>query len=192
MESTMKVKIFLMSAIISIACMSYAHTASAQDFSDNPYKDDIKAYAEKLAKSLSEEQVDDLSKLREVFGMVESIKLVRTRVAQAVWRCAKKHESLDGKINDRFKDWKKHINPTLGAKERQMKKAIEAKGRFDNPEEITGYFDLIKNAADHANKQVKREVVTTEEACNSLYESMESTKANIVDVLNSVEFPEEK
>ena len=162
---------------------------SMQSMQDNPYLDDIRSNAETLAKNLNEQQVDDLSKLREAFGIVESIKIVRERIGKAVTGCSDAHADMSTDLSTRYTEWKDHVNPVIQTKEKTIKDKIFDEKRFDKPQAIWDYLMLINKAADHANEQRQLEIVTTQEACDGLYKSMTDTKTQITDVLERVEFP---
>lgn len=174
-----------------IILSSYAAPVSAAEapiVSDNPYREKIEKETAALSGSMTVAEKKAMSIFMESFGTVRAVRLTRNQVAVAVDKCAAKNPDLSKKINGRFDGWKKIIDPLLKSNERALNYSAGS-GVFKEPERVKAYLDLFDKSADYADKKLKKEVLTTPEACGDLLASLDRTEATLADFLKNVEWP---
>lgn len=153
----------------------------------NPYLQEMEERTRELGEALSPEALKHLYYIREGFGATRVVSIVRKDIENAVKACGKANPDLKDGMNGAFADWTSAVDPVVKEKKALMDQAIN-KQDYAKPKEIRDYLQLIEKAGDYANKQIDKQIVTTPEACNSLKESMNETRAVVVRLLGDVQF----
>ena len=155
----------------------------------NPYLEKVDAKAKELAAALSEEESRNVGMVRQSFGVLRSIGVVRRNVDNAVKLCAKANPDMKKPLQERFDTWEGEVAKHLKAQEKNLKKAV-SKDHFKQPGEVQEYLDLLDNAAGYAEEKMSKEVVTTPEACTHLQKSMDQTQKVLTDLLGELPWPQ--
>lgn len=141
----------------------------------NPYLAEFEKRSRQIAKELNGEELKHLYHVRETFGAVKAVKIVRRDVSAAVDACGEANPDLKKPMNKRFSAWAAAVDPVVKEKEAEIEKAISTQ-TYAKPKEIHDYLGLIEKTTDHANQQIDKNIVTTKEACTSLMKSMDKTE----------------
>lgn len=168
-----------------------AATPSQEVQAENPYIEEMNDKARNLAGSLSETEVVVLGQIRENFGIIRSIGVARETVGNAVEMCADKNPELKDQITARHKEWHQAIGTELEKQEEALQQAV-SEDRFENAEEIQDYFNTIDKAAEYADSNIEKKIVTTPEACTNLMESMDKTQDVITAMVSGLEWPSDQ
>ena len=72
-----------------------------------------------------------------------------------------------------------------------LQKAIDTQ-TYTQPAKIRGYFKALDDAALYAEKKFDKRVITTEDACKSLLQSMDGTEENVAGIMSELKVPGEK
>lgn len=165
--------------------------AFAQDSGtmQNPHIEKIKEKAKALSTTMTAEEAKDLGLLREAFGMIQSVYLVRDHVSTASTLCKKEHKDLKSDIGARFDTWELRVISVADHQQEVLDDAINNE-RFQNPGDIKEYLELIDDAAEYADAQLKKQPLITLDACKSLLDSMSTTQEELVSLLGSITWPE--
>ncbi len=142
---------------------------------DNPYLAEFDKRSKQFARELGGEELKHLYHVRESVGATKAVKIVRRDVSAAVKACGEANPDLKTPMNERFASWTAAVDPVVESKEAEIKSAIDEQ-TYAKPKEIRDYLNLIEKTADYANKQIDKEIVTTQEACDSLMKSMDKTE----------------
>jgi hypothetical protein len=149
---------------------------------DNPYLSKFEQKSKQFATELGGEELKHLYHIRESFGAIQAIKIVRRDVSSAVKACGKANPDLKASMNERFSSWTATVDPAVKTKEAEIESAILAQ-TYTKPKEIKDYLKLIEQTADYANRQIDKRIVTTPEACNGLLQSMDKTERVVTDLV---------
>ena len=155
---------------------------------ENPKMDAVREQAEKLAASLSAEEVDDLAKLRDGFGMVRSAQMALDTVESAVEACADENPSLSEAMEARHEAWEDAIGDALEGQEEMLEDSL-SEDYFSDVDGVEDYLDAIDDAAEHAESNIEKQIITSESACKNLLDSMDSTQQAITKMLSEISWP---
>lgn len=128
--------------------------------------------------------------LRNKHSVIRSVNIVRRDVKNAVTACGKENSDLKKPMRNRFKDWENAVLPILKEAEKFLKTELKEQEAFH----VGDYKHVIKlndKAYDFSESQVQKTPVTTEEACQSLLDSMDNTEDKLVTLLQEILLPEE-
>ena len=168
-----------------------AQAQEADKSGGNPYRTQIGTMAGELAKSFNKEQALALAQIRNGFGMIRAVHLVEGDVSKAIAECGKANPDMKGDMDARFEKWSANINPLLKKSQSDMDVTLQTAGFPDN-EKVKAYLDLIDKAAQYADSQIVKNVVTTPEACGGLLKSMDDTEPTMINLLQNIVWAPEK
>ncbi len=158
---------------------------------DNPHIQVMNEKAKELASSLTEEEAKALGYIRENFGILRSIDVARKSVKEAVNLCAEKNPDMKDDIMARHDKWHGDIGAVLDKQEASLDKSIN-KQTFENPKDVRDFLDSIDDAAEYADGQLEKTIVTTPEACKNLMASMDDTQDVILTLITDMPWPDDK
>lgn len=161
-------------------------TPSAQTV--NPHIEKMNEKAKALAQSLTEQEAKDLGQIRGNFGVLRSIGIIRKGVGEAVSLCAEKNPDLSEPIKTRHEKWLSDINAGLEKQEKSLEDALGGK-RFTDEKQVRDYLDTVDAAAEYADKNMEKTIVTTPEACTKLKDSMDETQGVILKLITDMTWP---
>lgn len=152
----------------------------------NPYIPKLDKKSREIGAKLTRQQLDHLYHLREGFGTLRAVSMVRRDVGNAVKACAKANPEIRDGIQKQFSDWTNAVDPIVTEKEHAIDVAVDAQ-TYAKPKDIRDYLKLIEQTADYANRNIDKEIVTTPEACNKLSTSMDKTQDVVSKLLAEME-----
>lgn len=155
----------------------------------NPYMEELKQKAVTLDEALSAQEKERMVKLRNAFGMLRSMALVKESVAEAVKVCGHENPDMKEEITGHFEEWKNRVEPVQEKQEEKLESVI-AKPYFSKPGAVKEYLATVDKAARYADDQYKAEPVSDEASCRKLIESMDDTGDKLVALLGEIPWPE--
>jgi hypothetical protein len=162
-----------------------------RDKDGNPHIAKVEQKARELIAPLTQPQMQDLYLLREGFGLIRSVEIVQRDIGRAVRLCGEDNPDLKGPMEARYKKWTGKVDPVLKSKMTALQKAIDTQ-TYTQPAKIRSYFKSLDDAAIYAEKKFDKRVITTEEACKSLLQSMDGTEENVAGIMSELKVPGEK
>ena len=162
-----------------------------RDKEGNPHIAKVEQKARELVAPLTQPQMQDLFLLREGYGLIRSVEIVQRDIGRAVRLCGEDNPDLKGPMEARYKKWTGTVDPVLKEKMTALQKAIDTQ-TYTQPAKIRGYFKALDDAALYAEKKFDKRVITTEDACKSLLQSMDGTEENVAGIMSELKVPGEK
>ena len=153
--------------------------------STNPYIDRLDKKSKEIGSKLQPKELEHLYYIREGFGVLRAVFMVKRDVGTAVKACARDNPALRDGIEKRFADWSAAVDPVMTEKQNTIDAAINGQ-TYIKPKEIKDYMKLIEQAADYANRSIDKQVITTPEACNNLAASMDRTQDVVAKLLGEL------
>lgn len=137
---------------------------------------------DKLVESLSEEQADKYYKIRNVHGVIRSVKSVEAIIDKAVSSCKKEHKELGKNIEERFAAWRVAVRPVISKGNERLEKLILLQD-YAKPSEVKQHLKNFDSAAEYGESLIDMKPASDEKSCKSLLESMEKTQADLIRLL---------
>lgn len=172
-----------------------ATTAHAEDkkevpeFEETPITKWIDA-ENKLLDTLPKENQKVFFVMRNKHSVIRSVKVVSRDVGNAVKACGKENPDYKKEIAGRFKEWQEAVNPILKEAEKFLKEELKEQKAFYTSD-YKHVMKLNDKAYDFSEKKVTKRPVTTLDACERLYKSMDNTEDKLVTLLQDILLPEE-
>ena len=179
----------LPSFVILMMCASAMAAPEQQVIkSDNPHIQKAQDKAVDIAKSFTPVEIENLSVIKDGFGIIRAVKVTDTHVSAAVKQCGKDNPEMKTSMDAEYNDWNSGVVTTLNGKEKEMKAAIND-GRFSKPKDVTAFLALLDSAAKYADDKMEKKIISTPSACESLQESMEDTAKTLEQMMAELKFP---
>jgi hypothetical protein len=140
--------------------------------------------------SLSKESQQVFFILRNKHSMMRSVDIVKRDVKNAVQKCSDKNVDMAEDMQTRYKKWSESIDPILNDAQEFLELELKEQQFFD----VADYRRVVKmndDAYEFSESKVKKQIVTTPEACQNLLESMDRTEEQLIDILQDALLPEE-
>ncbi len=154
----------------------------------NPYHDDIMKMAKALAKDYNQDQAMALAQIRNGFGMIRAVGLVKKDVTKAVTACGRENPDMKEAITTRFDAWNGAIDSMLKKNQERMDESIHKVG-FPDEKKVKKYLALVDKSAEYADSKIEKNIITTPEACGGLLESMDKTGPTMTELLDAIAWP---
>ena len=127
--------------------------------------------------------------LRNKYGVIRAIRVVKRDIGNAVQACGQENPQLQDKMNTRFKDWKKSVDPILKHAESFLRQEVREQSVLPE-KEFKRIQKLNDKALDFQESRVEKKPVTEEEACLRLLESMDRTEDQMLGLMQNILLPE--
>ena len=150
-----------------------------------PKLKELEEYTAILLNGLEPAQAQYIYNIRQQFGMIRSVQVIRTDVENAVESCSAENPDLKSKMTERFESWNDVIVPKLAVADVALKDAIQRQ-TFRPTVRLSMLLDYVQEAFEERDAQIKKVPVTTAEACGSLLESMDETEGNLKELIEGV------
>lgn len=154
----------------------------------NPVQDWIAA-ENKLIDTLSARDKQSFYIMRNKYGVIRSVRIVRRDISNAVQACGKDNPGMKADMKNRFKAWENAVLPVIEMAEKYLEEEIETQ-QVVFPSDFRHVLDLNDKAYEFGEKHVEKTPVTTEEACEGLLDSMDRTEDRMVELLQDMLLPE--
>lgn len=146
--------------------------------------DIVREKLEKLMETVAEEDLNTVYRIRQSYGMIQSVKIVSADVEKAVKSCGKENKDIKGVMDERYKIWSEAVLPVIDDAEKALKKAINEQ-KAVKKKDLNEYLDAVQEAAEHKEGLIEKTPVTSLEACRELVKSMTRTQENLTALLQS-------
>jgi len=153
-----------------------------------PMKDWIDA-ENALIDPLSDKDLESFYLLRMKYAYISGVRVAEHDIGNAVKSCGEKNPGIKDKMDSRFKQWQGAINPILDTADKTLDREIDSQKIVD-AKKVRNVFNLQKTASEHSDKQVTKTVITTEDACEDLLDSMDDTEDRMISILQDTLLPE--
>jgi hypothetical protein len=156
----------------------------------NPDAAKLMTMAHDLYNTMPHAELSRLVRVRTGATMIGVAKLAIDDIGKTVALCDKANPTLKGALDPHFDSFKKTITPEIAAQEKAMQTAVEAKGNFTHPDQVTAllhqlYKTMVSARAENDKALIR---VTSADACKALGASMDKNAQAIVDALRKVEW----
>jgi hypothetical protein len=151
----------------------------------NPYRAKVDKRTKEIGAKLDRQALEHLYYIREGFGILRAVYMVERDVGTAVKACGRDNPALREGMDKRFSEWTGAVDPVMKEKQESIDAAVNDQ-TYTKPKEIKDYLKLIEQAAEYANRNTDKQIVTTEEACNKLADSMDRTQETVAKLLGEV------
>lgn len=138
----------------------------------------LRDYTVALIDGMNEDQLRYIYEIRLRHGFQRATRVVRRDVGAAIDKCGKEHPAMKTDMTGAFDTWTGAVDPLLKDSQDALKKTITDQ-KFVAPEKLDKLLDLVNTAGDYTEKQNPKTIITTEEACTKLLNSMSDTRENI-------------
>lgn len=142
-----------------------------------------------LIDPLSDKDKQSFYILRNKYSIIRVVRVVERDVESAVKACSKANPGMKEKMTTRFDQWKAGVNPIIDIAEKQLNKDLDAQKIVD-VKKARNVLKLNDKAYEYSDGQITKKVVTSEEACQKLIESMDRTENNMIALLQKTLLPE--
>src|SRR5690606_28631458 len=119
---------------------------------------------------LSKEDKESIFILRNKHSVIRVIRVVEEDIQKAVKSCAKANPDMKETINTRFSQWQGAVDPILDTAKKQLDKDIAAQ-TIVPPKEFKNVLKLNDAAYEFGEGKIKKQPVSTKEACEDLIAS---------------------
>ena len=120
--------------------------------------------------------------LRNKHSVIRVIRVVERDIQNAVKSCAKENPDMKDQIEGRFKQWQDAVMPILDTAQKQLDKDVAAQ-TIVPVKDLKNVLKLNDQAYEDGEKQIKKQPVSTKEACESLIKSMDRTEDEMISLL---------
>lgn len=148
-----------------------------------PKLKELEEYTAVLLNGLEPAQAQYIYNIRQEFGIIRSVQVVRTDVEKAVESCSTENPDIKEKISGRFQAWNDTIVPKLAVADVALKDAIQRQ-TFRPTVRVSMLLDHVQEAFEERDAQIKKVPVTSLDSCNSLLASMDTTEENLQKLLD--------
>ena len=156
--------------------------------SENPYIQKAQDKAVQIAKTFTPVELENLSVIKDVFGIIRAVRVTDKSVAATVKKCGTENPEMRSEMDEEYGVWKNSVIRMMNDKEKLMKMSIND-GRFSQPKEVTSFLDLIDRAAQYADDKMEKNILSTPSSCESLKKSMVRTSDKLEEMLTELSFP---
>lgn len=195
----------LRASLISLLILTAAFPAMAQSFpavgqpasapaeapkvkSDNPHIQKAQDKAVEIAKSFTPVEIENLSVIKDAYGILRAVELTNKSVSNTVKKCGQDNPDMKAMMDTEYGEWNTGVVSVLRTKEGELEKAIHD-GRFSKPKDVTSFLALIDKAAQYADDKMEKQIISTPSACESLKETMDDTADKLEQMLAELTFP---
>lgn len=185
----LRTSLFTTALILIMSAPAMAQTkAEAAMKSSNPYVNKAQNKAVEIAKTFTPVEIENLSIIKDAFGILGAVHVTSQSVDAAVKQCGKDNPDMKADIDKQYGAWKGGVVTALETKDKEMMAAIND-GRFKKPKEVIAFLDLLQKAAQHSYDKMEKKIVSTPSACDSLMDSMDDSADKLGDMLAELKFP---
>lgn len=144
--------------------------------------DVLRDYTVSLIDGMDEDQLRYIYEIRLRHGFQRATGVVRRDVGAAVGKCGKEHPAMKAGMESAFAQWTGEIDPLLKESQTALDKTI-ADQKFVEGGRLKKLLDLVNAAGDYTEKQNPKVIITSEEACTKLLNSMSDSRDHLAQML---------
>ncbi|MCD8498196.1 MAG: hypothetical protein LRZ85_09125 [Alphaproteobacteria bacterium] len=147
-------------------------------------KEDLSDKLGVLEKRLNDKERHHFGIIYNNHNLIQTVKTVEGDVGNAVSACSRENPDMASKMEDRFDDWKTAVNAKLTEAEGLTQSMIFAQD-YATKDEINDALAAADTLRAHSQTIYDKVPVTSEEACEFLYEKMVETKDNMLMLIST-------
>lgn len=128
--------------------------------------------------------------MRNKHSVIRTIDVVHRDIKNAVKACGKENKEMRADMSSRFKEWESAVLPIIKDAQKFLKRELKEQDAFH----VTDYNHVTKlndKAYTFSESKVEKQVVTTEQACRGLLNSMDDTEDKLISLLQDILLPQE-
>ena len=144
---------------------------------------ELEEYTASLLKGLEQHQAQYIYKIRQEFGVIRSVQVIRSDIEKAVKSCGEENPDMKENISTRFNDWNDEILPKLAVADVALKDAIQRQS-FRPTVRVTILLDHVQAAFEERDSKINKIPVTTLEACENLMQSLDDTEERLKELMD--------
>ena len=191
MKKTLWIAVAALAALAVMTAPAFAQKAKPVEVKpekNNPVQEWMDA-ENKLVDTLNQRGKEQFLVLRNKHSMVRTVRVVTRDVGSAVKACGKNNPDMKDTMDGRFGQWSGAVTPILDNADKFLQKEIDEQ-QLVYPSDFRHILKLNDKAYDYTEAQVKKEVVTSKDACENLLKSMDRTEDRMVELLQDILVPE--
>lgn len=177
----MKTTPLILTLIATIILVSSAAIA-APEKAIKSTSDELTKAVQALVKDQSEMNKNHFGALYHTHNLIDAVKTVRHDIDQAIKACADKNQDMAEKMTTRYAAWEAAVNPVLADAQTQVDNMTLAQS-YAQPEDIKHILALSTQLRDQSAQEITKVPVSTPEACETLYNTLDDTQGNLVNML---------
>lgn len=179
-------------SLFMLVLLGFATPVMAED-ADKPKPDTpitrwLAAESE-VVKGLDDAQKDTYFILRNKYGLIRAIRIVKRDVGNAIQECGQANPDLQDPMTKRYKSWTESVDPILKTADAFLEQEIKEQ-KVVSQDTFQKMLDMNDEAYDFQQDAIEKTVVTTPEACNKLLKSMDETEEDMLRLMQGVLLPE--
>lgn len=137
-----------------------------------------------LRKNLEPRDQDHFTLLYSNHNLIETVKVVKTDVKNAINGCQKNNPDMKNDLSTRYKKWDGTIAPLIEEAQGHLSNMIIAQD-YAAESDVREILDALDTSRKKAGDQITKIPVTTKEACAFLLEKMDETQQSMGALLRS-------
>lgn len=142
-----------------------------------------------VVEPLSNTQKETYFILRNKYGVIRAVRIVKRDVGEAVQKCGLANPDIQDKMTARFKDWTNNVDPILKTAEAYLEQEIKAQTVVED-DVFEDMLEMNDEAFEYQESLIEKEPVTSLEACERLLKSMDDTENTMLQLMQEVLLPE--
>lgn len=127
--------------------------------------------------------------LRNKFGLIRAIRIVKRDVGNAVQECGQANPDMQDTMTKRYEAWTNAVDPILKTADAYLKQEIKHQEIVDG-DVMDEMLELNDEAYEFQENAIEKRVVTTADACTQLLQSMDRTEEDMLNLMQQVLLPE--
>jgi hypothetical protein len=147
-------------------------------------KSPIAQAAEDFTKDFDEASARHFTIVYSNYNMLKVVETVQDDVEMAVDKCTSANPAMKDQLSARHTAWKDKIKPVLNEAEQHINTMVLSQ-EYAKPKDIRDFFKKIDKERKAHDREVKKVPVTTQEACEYLLKTMDSTEQQLVELLQA-------
>lgn len=178
--------VFVMMVLVSVP-------AFAEDKKQPPMTPVTKWMAAESAvvAKLSDEERDYYFILRNKYGLIRALRIVRDDVGRAVQECGLANPDMQDRMNVRYDAWRDSVDPILRDADRFLNAEIKTQ-KMVSRRTFNKMTELNDEAYDFQKSAIEKNVNTSAGSCERLLASMDRTEEDMLRLMSEILLPVEQ
>ncbi len=148
------------------------------------YLEEMRDQMDALSEGLSREDNAHFYAIYTAYNMVGTVGIIKGDVSKAVKACGHNNIDLKDPMKTRLDGWQGKIDPILKETSALISTAMKSQ-TYAEPDDIEDILDLADKVRKQTRANLKREPVTSLEACQNLLKTMDKTEKELVELLRN-------
>lgn len=162
--------------VLVLALMAFPVFAAVEEPAVQP------EWVKELHETATPEEQTHFYMVYTTYSLIGTVKMVRNDVQRAVKACGDDNPDMKTKMSARFSDWNAAVDPVLSEAEGHVQNMILAQDYVEE-DKLRALLTDIDAQREKALGSVDKVPVSTFDACEHLYATMDDTQAQMVSLL---------